>query len=149
MKYTMLYLLIGIIAGASVPTQAGINAKLNIYTGSPVIASIISFLAGSATLIIYGLVTRTPLPPMTAFTGAPWWIWIGGCLGAFYVASCIVIANKVGALSLVALILAGQMIASLILDHFGLIGYKVQPISFLKIAGILLIVAGIYCIRIG
>ncbi|HPX90314.1 MAG TPA: DMT family transporter, partial [Spirochaetota bacterium] len=74
---------------------------------------------------------------------------IGGCLGAFYVASCIVIANKVGALSLVALILAGQMIASLILDHFGLIGYKVQPISFLKIAGILLIVAGIYCIRIG
>lgn len=149
MKYMLLYLAMALIAGATIPTQAGINAKLNIYTGSPVTASIVSFAAGTLTLIIFAVVTRAPLPAVGAFAGAPWWIWTGGILGAFYVASCVILANKVGAVSMLALILAGQIITSLFLDHYGLAGYQVQPVTMMKIIGIILIIAGVFFIRMG
>lgn len=140
-------MLMAFIAGATVPLQAGINSRLNFFSGSPVMASIISFLTGSVTLIIYAIVTRTPIPSPGAFAGAPWWIWTGGIFGAFYVASCVILANKVGAVSMLALIMAGQMITSLVLDHYGLAGYQMQPINMYKIAGILLIIAGVFLIR--
>ncbi len=145
----LLYLAMALLAGATVPTQAGINAKLNIYTGSPVTASIVSFFAGTITLLIFAVATRVPVPALSTFTGAPWWIWTGGVLGAFYVASCVILANKVGAVSMLALILAGQMITSLFLDHFGLAGYQVQPVTMMKIIGIILIIAGVFFIRMG
>lgn len=146
-KYFLVYLVMAFIAGATVPLQAGINSRLSFFSGSPVMASIISFFTGSVTLILFAIVSRTPLPSAGAFTGAPWWIWIGGVFGAFYVASCVILANKVGAVSMLALIMAGQMITSLILDHYGLAGYQVQPITVYKIAGILLIIAGVFLIR--
>lgn len=143
----MIYLVMAVIAGATVPLQAGINSRLNFYSGSPVTASIISFLTGSITLIIFAVFTRTPLPSAGAFTGAPWWIWTGGILGAFYVASCVILANKLGAVSMLALIMAGQMITSVVLDHYGLAGYHVQPLNLYKIFGILLVIAGVFLIR--
>ena len=147
LKYVMIYLVMAIIAGATVPLQAGINSRLNFFSGSPVTASIISFLTGSVTLIIFAIATRTPLPSVGAFTGAPWWIWTGGILGAFYVASCVILANKLGAVSMLALIMAGQMITSVVLDHYGLAGYQVQPLNLYKIFGILLVIAGVFLIR--
>lgn len=147
--FIFLYLAMALIAGVTVPVQAGLNAKLNFFTGSPISASIISFIAGTGTLIIYALITRVPLPGVTAFAGAPWWIWTGGILGAFFVASCVILVEKVGAVSMLALILAGQMAASVLLDHYGVLGYNVNPVSTTKIAGILLIFTGVMLIRIG
>ncbi len=146
---TLLYLAMALIAGATIPVQAGMNARLNFFAGSPVTASIISFMAGTATLIVYALITRVPVPGPGAFAGAPWWIWTGGILGAFFVTSCVILVDKVGAVSMLALILAGQMAASVILDHFGILGYNVNPVSAAKIAGIVLICAGVMLIRIG
>lgn len=143
----MVYLVMAFLAGATVPLQAGINSRLSFFSGSPVMASIISFLTGSATLIIFAIATRTPLPASGAFAGAPWWIWTGGIFGAFYVASCVILANKVGAVSMLALIMAGQMITSLILDHYGLAGYQIQPVNIYKICGVLLIISGVFLIR--
>jgi transporter family-2 protein len=144
-----LYLLMALTAGATIPVQAGINAKLNFFAESPVTASIISFITGTGTLIVFALITRVPLPGPAAFAGSPWWIWTGGILGAFFVTSCVILAEKVGAVSMLALILAGQMAASVILDHYGILGYNVNPVSAAKIAGILLICAGVMLIRIG
>jgi len=146
-KQFMIYLVMAFAAGATVPLQAGINSRLSFFSGSPVMASIISFLTGSATLIIFALITRTPLPGAGTFSGAPWWIWTGGIFGAFYVASCVILANKVGAVSMLALIMAGQMITSLVLDHYGLAGYQFQPVNIYKICGVLLIIAGVFLIR--
>ena len=145
----LLFFAMAFIAGVTVPVQAGINAKLNFFSGSPVTASIISFMTGTLTLIIYALVTRVPLPAPSAFAGSPWWIWTGGILGAFFVTSCVILVDKVGAVSMLALILAGQMAASVVLDHFGILGYNVQPVSLLKMAGIFLICAGVILIRLG
>ena len=145
----LIYLIMALIAGVTVPVQAGLNARLSFFAGSPITASIISFMAGTGTLIVYALITRVPLPGAAAFAGAPWWIWTGGILGAFFVTSCIILVQKVGAVSMLALILAGQMAASVILDHYGILGYNVNPVSAAKIAGIILIFAGVMLIRIG
>ncbi|BCR04469.1 membrane protein [Desulfuromonas versatilis] len=147
MSPTVFFILLALLAGFSVPTQAGINAQLNLWTRSPVLASAISFAVGTLALVVYTLVARIPLPSLGTLSGHPWWIWIGGCLGAFFVASTVILAPKLGATTMVALILAGQMVASLLLDHFGWLGYPLHPISLGRIAGVLLLCAGIWLIR--
>ena len=145
--YLTVFILIGLIAGATVPIQAGINSKLSFFTGSPISAAIISFLTGTIVTIIFALIIRIPLPKHGAFSQAPWWIWIGGAFGAFYVAASILLVSRVGAVSMLAFIIAGQMIASVIIDHYGLVGYPVSPITIYKIIGITLIVAGVAFIK--
>lgn len=141
------FILMALLAGISVPTQAGINAQLGLWTRSPTIAAAISFVVGTLALIVYILVTRIPLPSLTTIGGHPWWIWIGGCLGAFFVTSTIILVPKLGAATMVALILAGQMFASLLFDHFGLLGYPLHPASLGRIVGVVLLCAGIWMIK--
>lgn len=136
-----------LLAGISVPTQAGINAQLGLWTRSPVLASTISFMVGTLTLILYSLITRIPLPALATVGNHPWWIWVGGTLGAFFVTATIILVPKLGATTMVALVLAGQMFASLLLDHFGLLGYPLHPVSLGRIAGVLLVCAGVWLIK--
>jgi len=147
MSPTLFYILLAIAAGFCLPTQAGINAQLNLYTRSPVLAATVSFAVGTVALIAYALVTRTPLPPLAAAAGQPWWIWSGGFLGAFFVAVVVVLVPKLGATTMLGLILAGQLLASLFLDHFGLIGYAVHPISAGRLIGVALLATGVLLIR--
>jgi transporter family-2 protein len=147
MSSTTLFLLMALLAGISVPTQAGINAQLSLWTRSPVLAATISFAVGTLALIVYSLVTRIPLPSLANAGNHPWWIWIGGSLGAFFVTATIILVPKLGATTMVTVILAGQMIASLLLDHFGGLGYPVHPVSLGRIAGVLLVCGGVWLIR--
>ena len=147
MSSTTLFILMAILAGISVPTQAGINAQLGLWTRSPVLASTISFAVGTLTLVLYSLAARIPLPTLAAAGNHPWWVWFGGMLGAFFVTATIILVPKLGATSMVALILAGQMLASLLLDHFGLLGYPLHPINLGRIAGVVLVCAGVWLIR--
>ena len=147
MSPTTFFLLMALLAGMSVPTQAGINAQLGLWTRSPVLASTISFMVGTLTLILYSLASRIPLPSLATVGNHPWWIWVGGALGAFFVTATIILVPKLGATAMVALILAGQMIASLLLDHFGVLGYPLHPINLGRIAGVLLVCGGIWLIK--
>jgi transporter family-2 protein len=147
MSSTILFLLMALLAGISVPTQAGINAQLGLWTRSPVLASTISFMVGTLTLILYTVLTRIPLPSLATAGNHPWWIWIGGSLGAFFVTATIILVGKLGATTMIASILAGQMFASLLLDHFGWLGYPLQPISLGRIVGVILVCVGVWLIR--
>ena len=148
MKNILPLVLLALAAGFCIPVQAGINAQLNLWTRSPVLAAAISFAVGTLALFGYALATRIPFPPPAHFTTAPWWVWIGGFLGAYFVFSTVILAPRIGATAMLALILAGQMLASLVLDHFGWLGYPVQPISLLRLLGVLLIGAGVYLVRL-
>ena len=148
MSTASLFILMALVAGISVPTQAGINAQLGLWTRSPVLAATISFAVGTLTLAIYTLVARIPLPPLTGIGGHPWWIWIGGALGAFFVTATIILVPKLGATTMVTTVLAGQMFASLLLDHFGLLGYPLHPVSFGRVAGVLLVGLGVWLIKV-
>ena len=147
MSPTTFFLLMALAAGLSVPTQAGINSQLGLWTRSPVLAATISFAVGTLTLIIYSAVTRIPLPSLTTAGDHPWWIWTGGAFGAFFVTATIILVPKLGATTMVALILAGQMVASLLLDHFGVLGYPLHPISLGRVAGVILLGIGVWLVK--
>lgn len=138
---------LALFAGICIPTQAGINSQLSLWTRSPVIAATISFAVGTAVLVIYIILLRLPLPEFASASGQSWWIWTGGALGAFFVATSIYLAPRLGATTMLAWFLVGQFSASLLLDHYGLLGFAQQTISLTRVLGIILIAAGALLIR--
>jgi bacterial/archaeal transporter family-2 protein len=140
------YLGFALLAGAMLPIQFGINAQLAQWVGGSLRAALVSFVVGAAGLLIVVLVAARGWPDRAG--DAPWWVWTGGLLGAFYVVGSIVTAPKLGAATLVALILAGQAIASLLVDHFGWVGFEENPITPLRVAGVLLLAAGVALVRL-
>jgi transporter family-2 protein len=145
---SLFYVLLALAAGLCLPTQAGINAQLNLWARSPVLTAAISFAVGTAVLVVYALLQRLSLPPLAEAAGRPWWIWTGGALGAFFVAVAVVLVPRLGATTMLALILAGQMGGSLLLDHFGLLGYPLHPVSAGRLLGVALLAAGVVLIRL-
>ena len=99
-------------------------------------------------MIIATQTTKIPVSQViTSAKTAPWYLWLGGLLGAYYVSTVIVIMPRLGVALTFGLIIAGQMFVSLILDHFGWLGVPVKPISWGKVAGALLLIAGVVVIR--
>jgi transporter family-2 protein len=139
--------ILAVLAGFCLPTQAGINAELNLWCRSSILAATISFAVGTLGLLIYALILRIPWPPVGTISRYPWWIWSGGLLGAFLVVSTIVLAPRLGAASMVSLVVAGQMMASVILDHFGLLGYEVHSFNVLRLIGIMMLVGGVVLVK--
>ena len=142
-----LFLILALAAGAVLPVQAGINSHLKIFAGSPLLAAFISFLVGTIALFGLSVVMRVPWPTISVLAQAPWWAWLGGFLGAFLVFMTIVLSQNLGAAVMVALIITGQMITSLILDHYGLIGFARHPINPTRVLGTILLLAGVFLIR--
>jgi bacterial/archaeal transporter family-2 protein len=142
------YLLFAFAAGAVLPFQAGVNAQLATWLHSPVRAAFVSFLVGTLLLLVAAALVFKPLPSWGRLGEAPWWVWIGGALGAFYVAGSIVAAPKLGAATLIALVVAGQGLASLVVDHFGWVGFAPKHVSPGRLAGMALVGAGVALVRI-
>ena len=143
----ILFALLVVIAGMVAPTQAGINARLSQYVQSSFLAALVSFVVGSLGLLLFTLAARIPWPPVAVLSQSPWWVWLGGLGGAFLVTVTIIAVPKLGATTMFAFFLAGQMLASLILDHFGLLGYPLHPISLWRVVGVLLLCAGVMLIK--
>ncbi|HMK36113.1 MAG TPA: DMT family transporter [Desulfomonilaceae bacterium] len=143
----LVYVLVALVAGSCAPVQAGINSQLRLWTDDPVMAAAISFLAGTLVLFAYVVVVRVPFPPLRTAPALPWWIWSGGLLGAFLVVVSVVLAPRIGAGNLMAFMIAGQMLAGIILDHFGLVGYETHPTSLWRLAGVALLITGVVLIK--
>jgi bacterial/archaeal transporter family-2 protein len=141
------FFVMALVAGAFMPTQAGINAQLRTYLASPFAAALVSFIVGSAALLVLCVLARVQWPGAKAIGAVPWWLWTGGFMGAFIVASSIVLAPRIGATSMLALMVGGQMVASLLYDHFGVLGFPVHEVSMPRLAGALLVVAGVFLVN--
>ena len=141
------YYLFAITAGAMLPIQFGINAQLAAWVGSPLRATLVSFVVGAAVLLVATLVFARGLTGERELGGAPWWVWVGGFLGAFYVLGSVVTAPKLGAAALFAFILAGQALASLAVDHFGWVGFEENPVTPGRLLGLALVAAGVAAVR--
>ncbi len=142
------YLLLALAAGAMIPFQAGINAQLAQFVHGPIRAALVSFLVGTVLLLVAAAVVPRPWPSFSKLSAAPWWIWIGGALGAFYVAVSVIAAPRLGAAALIGAVVAGQLMAALLVDQFGLVGFPVQHVSPGRIAGVACLFAGVLLIRI-
>jgi bacterial/archaeal transporter family-2 protein len=138
--------MLGIIAGLGLTAQVGMNAQLRKVLQSANIAALISFLVGTMALIALIVVLRAPVPERSAFAAVPIWAWFGGVLGAFYVASSTVVAVELGATTLLGLALVGQLAAALVIDHFGWLGLPVNPVTWTRVAGVVLLGAGVWLI---
>ena len=147
MSNTYLYLLIALLAGAMMPTQAATNNKMAVFVDSPVLAAFISFVVGTVALLVYVLVTGIPLANIAGVREAPAIAWVGGLLGAFFVAASVTLVPRLGVALTFSLIIAGQMIVTLFIDHIGLLGVEVRPVNWPRLAGIMLITGGVVLIR--
>lgn len=132
-----------LVAGAAIPFQAGANAMLGRLLGHPLWATMVSLAISVALAIPVMLALKVPVPALATAATGPWWIWIGGVAGVIYVTAALLLAPKVGAASFIVAVIAGQMAASLVIDHFGLMGFAQRPTSFARIGGLVLIVAGL------
>jgi len=137
-----MYVLFALLAGAMMPVQAGVNLRLKGSLGDPIWAATASFAVGTLVLLAYAFATKAPIPSPGMATSAPVWAWTGGALGAFFVFAIIILAGKLGAATMMAWLLAGQFIAALILDHYGLISFNVHTVSWQRIAGVFLLIIG-------
>jgi transporter family-2 protein len=137
--------LFAILVGAGLTIQVGMNATVRLTLGSPVIATIVNFGVGLAALVLLAVATGARIVPGSA-ASVPAWAWFGGLLGAAYVAATTVLGPKLGAAALLALTLAGQMVAALLVDHYGVIGFPQNPVTPARLAGAALLVAGVLLI---
>jgi transporter family-2 protein len=133
-----------LVAGAAIPFQAGANAMLGRLLGHPLWATMVSLAVSVALAVPVMLAFKVPVPSFaTAAATGPWWIWIGGAAGVVYVTAALLLAPKMGAASFVVAVIGGQMVASLVIDHFGLMGFVQRPASLARVAGLVLIVIGL------
>lgn len=141
------YLLIALLAGAMMPAQAAANNKMADFVDSPILAALVSFIVGTIALIVYLLLSGVSLTSLAGARDAPVYAWIGGLMGAFFVAATVTLLPKLGVAMTFSLVIAGQMFMTLVIDHFGLLGVEIRQVSWPRVAGILLITGGVVLVR--
>ena len=148
MNAATLSLLLALVAGVLLAVQAPTNAILSKASGSPVMAAFISFLVGSLAL---GAVTLATSGKLFApgLRQVPWYAWIGGIYGAVFVAVAAFAAPRIGVGVLLTAAVAGQLVAAIVLDHYGLLGLARHPATLTRIAGVLLVFVGAWLVRAG
>ena len=134
------------LSGLLLTVQVGFNTALRDAFGSPATAALVNFLVGTVGLSAFVLVTRSGLPTKTQIAGVPAWAWLGGFLGAFYVASSVIVGSRLGAAALLALTVFGQLAASLVVDHYGWLGFPQHTITATRLVGGALLLAGVLLI---
>ncbi len=138
-----LLLVLGLGAGAMTAVQAVVNARLRQAVASPFQVALLSF--GVGTLVLVGIVAAaSPSWAGASLATVPWWAWTGGVLGAGYITTAVVLAPRIGSLGLMALLIAGQILAALVLDHFGLLGLRRIPVTSSRLAGAALLLVGLF-----
>jgi transporter family-2 protein len=137
---------LGIASGFGLTLQIGMNSKLRTVLQNANTAALISFLVGTAGLIVLLAVTRTQMPARDTLASVPVWAWFGGLMGAFYVAISTVVASQLGTASLLGLALSGQLAMALVVDHFGWLGLPEHPITLTRLVGVALLGVGVWLV---
>lgn len=143
----IIQLALAALAGIGTALQPGVNSRFADAAGHRVHGGVINFAIGLVTMLLVWTVTRIEAPAAGRLAQGPWWMWFGGVLGAFFVTTAVFLVPRMGTASYVAAMVAGQLIASLAIDHFGLVGMKPSPLTFGRALGAILIFGGMLCIR--
>ncbi|PPS63368.1 DMT family transporter [Pseudomonas sp. BRM28] len=142
-------LLVALLAGAAVPFQAGANAALGRLLGHPLWATLISLAVSVLMVLPALLLMRAPLPQLSNLGQAPWWAWLGGVAGVAYITAALILTPRLGAAGFIVCVIAGQVLSSLIIDQWGLMGLPSRPVNGLRIAGVALIIVGMLVVQWG
>lgn len=140
-----LLFLFALAAGTANPFQSGLNAELNKRLAAPVWTTLFVYASGLAGILLLQLILRHPTPT-SRIAQVPWWAWLGGLVSIISTVIGLSIAQKLGSGIFTGASLTASLITSVLLDNYGLIGFKPHPASPLRIAGCALMIAGVWLI---
>jgi transporter family-2 protein len=145
MKTTLLLGLLALVSGALIPVQAASNAALSrtLQGNVPFAAMTLFFVAFVAAALVVAL-SAEGLPSFGELREAPWWSYSGGPIVAFYVLTITFLAPRLGVGNAIALIVTGQVVAALAIDHFGLMRSLVFHLTPMRVLGAALMIAGVF-----
>jgi len=147
------WVLLGLAAGSALPLQGAVNAQLRADLDAPVTVGAFSFAVATATmaLVLLGALAlrRVPRPRLAPLRGLPWWGWLGGFVGATYVVAVFLLIPRIGAEAAIGLTVAGQQLASLLVDQFGLLRLPRRVLTRARLAGVALLLAGVALVQLG
>ena len=136
--------------GVVVPLQAAVNNQLKLLLGgSTVLAAMISFAVGTISLALLAVFSGQKFSGLTQLARGEWWMFVGGLLGAFFVFGTTLLAPRLGVATMLSLIIAGQVCASLLFDRFGWLSMPLRDINLPRLAGAALVVAGVLLVNFG
>ncbi|MBA4062120.1 MAG: EamA-like transporter family protein [Isosphaera sp.] len=144
---TTIFALLAVGAGACIALQASANGTLGRFLDSRVYAAFFSICGTCVVTFTAMLAARPAAPSWEAVRTAPWWAWVGGPLGLMVVAAGAFLTRELGAALFIALVVGGQLLCSLVLDHYALMGLQEQPVTPGRLLGAALVVAGVLCIK--
>ncbi len=136
-------IILGLAVGVALASQAGLNAQLRQHLNSPYQAAFISFLIGTVILGVVVASQQAVRPNVQELMNVPAWLWLGGLLGAFCVSMSVILAPRLGAMSFTIVVVCGQMLTSMLLDHFGWLGFDQHSINWQRVLGSTLVVLGL------
>jgi transporter family-2 protein len=138
---------LAVLLGAVLTAQVATNAQLGKATDNPYIPATVNMAFGLIVTVILTWALTSQWPSREMIREAPWYLWpAGGVLGVTYLTGNILLAPKLGAGALVALVVAGQLVFSVLLDHFGWLGFAQHPAGVARVAGCSLMIAGVFLI---
>ena len=139
--------LLSLAAVVSIVVQQALNANLRTALNSAAWSGFVSYFVGLLCMIALIAAFRDPVPTAAMAARIPFWAWSGGLFGAIFIALGILLVPKIGAATFIALLVAGQMLASVAFDHFGLLGLTQRPVDLTRLIGVALLIGGVLLIR--
>jgi len=145
MTNTAIYAALMVIAGIGIPIMATLNGGLGTRLQSPALAATILFFVAMIMSVSYLLVTKG-IPKTLYHPSTPIYYYFGGFFVLFYIGTITWVAPRFGISNAVAFVLLGQLIAMSTIDHFGLFGAQIFTIGMQRIAGLCLMVLGVFLV---
>jgi bacterial/archaeal transporter family-2 protein len=146
------WLALALLAGAVLPVQGAVNAQLRAEMDAPATVGAFSFLVATAAmaLVLAGslALAGAPTPRGAPLRRVPWWGWLGGLSGASYVTSVFLLIPEIGTAATIALTVAGQQVASLLVDRYGLFRLPPRPLPPVRLAGVATLLLGVALIQL-
>lgn len=140
-------MLAAFLSGTTLPLQSAVNSTVSGHLGNPLYGTMISFTGGAVLSLLVCLLTPVGFPPLSKFAGINWIYFSGGIYGMIIVTSVILSVPFAGVSATLASVIAGQLIMSVVFDHFGWLGLAEMKITVSRLAGIALLLAGVYLIQ--
>ncbi|MGD9480801.1 DMT family transporter [Shinella sp. G-2] len=147
------WIALALVAGAALPVQGAVNALLRQDLGGAsfavgAISFFVATLAMAAVMLVALALQKAPGPHLGGVRTMPWWGWLGGFAGATYVTTVFTAIPVIGAAAAVGFTVAGQQVASVFVDRYGWFRLPQRPVSGLRLAGVLLLLAGVALIKL-
>lgn len=146
MENKIIYIFLALIAGAAVTFQGPINGALGKVI-KPEYATLWSFISGTIIISLIIVLKKMNFPNIEMLKGLPWWMFIGGIIGIFYVFLIILIIPKLGSATTIFLVIVSQILTAILIDNFGLVGLPVKLVTINRFIGLVFMLIGVYFVN--